>query len=310
MAWICGFGAALPSRLVSNAEISALIGKTPEWIQSVSGIQHRRWVASGETLLELAVRAAEDCLSKTAVSASEIGLILVASASAPRRFPGPAAVVAAQLGLQEIPAIDLPIASAGALFGMALANELAPRFGPTLVVASEVLSPFVVAEPIEAGVAMLFGDGAGACLIHPTSGLFKICQVQLASDGSFAEDLRLEFQGPIQMNGRAVILQASRKIPRAIQQVLDRQAIPASQVDRFLLHQANQNLLDRVADVLTLPREKFFSNIAHYGNTSSASVLIAAAESFQQQPPPSGAYVCFAAFGAGFHWGAMLCQAG
>ncbi|MBL8233109.1 MAG: ketoacyl-ACP synthase III [Bryobacterales bacterium] len=308
MAWISAFGAALPSRIVTNDEIGALIGKTSEWIRNVSGIEERRWVAEGETLVDLAVRAAEDCLAKSGVSASELGLILVSSGSAPRRFPGPAASVAARLGLTEVGAIDLPMASAGALAAMVLANEMADSYGPVLVVAAEVLSPVVVTEPVESGVAMLFGDGAGACLIHPKKGAARICHTQLSCDGSFSEDLRLEFNSPIQMNGRTVILQASRKIPRAIQQVLEKQGVEASQVDRFVMHQANQNLIDRIADAIGVERGKFFSNIARYGNTSSASMLIAASEWLAENGFPAEGLVCFAAFGAGFHWGAILTQ--
>lgn len=310
MAAIVAFGAALPSRIVTNAEIGCLIGKTPEWIRNVSGIEERRWVSEGESLIDLAVQAAEDCLRKAKLAAAELGLVLVASGSASRRFPGPAASVAARLGLSEVPAIDLPMASAGALAGMVLANEMAGRFGPVLVVAAEVLSPVVKTEPIESGVAMLFGDGAGACLIHPERGAARICHTQLACDGSFSEDLRLEFNSPIQMNGRSVILQASRKIPRAIQQVLQRQGVEASQVDRFVMHQANQNLIDRIADAIGVERSRFFSNIARYGNTSSASMLIAASEWLSENTFPAGGFVCFAAFGAGYHWGAILTQGG
>jgi len=122
----------------------------------------------------------------------------------------------------------------------------------------------------------------------------------LHSDGSFAGDLRLEFDQPLHMDGRVVILQASRKIPAAIQEVLG--ARPASEVDVFLMHQANQNLIVRVAKALEVAPEKFYSNIARYGNTSSASMLIAASEwSFRPKQP-----VVFAGFGAGFHWGAVM----
>src|SRR5262249_17275187 len=149
------------------------------------------------------------------------------------RFPGPAAQITSQLGLSEVPALDLPIASAGGLAGMVLGSDLANRYGPVLVVAAEAMSSVVQMEPLEPGVAMLFGDGAGACLIHPTEGSARICQTYLGSDGSFSEDLRLEFNTPLVMNGRSVIFQASRKIPRAIGQVLEKESITASQVDPF-----------------------------------------------------------------------------
>jgi 3-oxoacyl-[acyl-carrier-protein] synthase III len=101
-----------------------------------------------------------------------------------------------------------------------------------------------------------------------------------------------------------VILQAARKLPSAIREVLEQSGIAPAEVAAFLVHQANQNLLNRVAKALAVPPERMFSNIARYGNTSSASMLIAAAE-WAQSDPSSGPVV-FAAFGAGYHWGALV----
>jgi 3-oxoacyl-[acyl-carrier-protein] synthase-3 len=111
------------------------------------------------------------------------------------------------------------------------------------------------------------------------------------------------------MKGQAVILQAHRKIPAVIQELLTRQSVRASDVSVFLMHQANQNLIVRVARALDVPAERFFSNIEFRGNTSSASMLIVAAEYFAAHELEPGARVCFAAFGAGFHWGALLAEA-
>lgn len=308
MAYLVAFGSAVPSRTVSNEEIGQQIGKTSEWIRNVSGIEERRWIGEGESLIDLAVQAAEDCLAKAGLAAKDVGLILAASGSSTRRFPGPAPQIAMRLGLSETPALDLPVASVGGLAGMVLAADLAARYGPVLVVAAEVMSSVVQIEPVEPGVAMLFGDGAGACLIHPTEGMARICQTYLGSDGAFSEDLRLEFNTALSMNGRSVILQASRKIPRAITQVLEKQGISSQQVDPYVMHQANQNLIDRVADAIGVERSRFFSNIARYGNTSSASMLIAASEWVAESGFHAGHFVCFAAFGAGFHWGALLAQ--
>jgi 3-oxoacyl-[acyl-carrier-protein] synthase-3 len=126
------------------------------------------------------------------------------------------------------------------------------------------------------------------------------------TDGAFAEDLRLPFDAPLHMNGRAVIMQASRKIPRAIAEVLERRKVAACDVDTFLMHQANQNLIDGVARALSVPSSRFYSNIRRYGNTSAASMLIAAAEWSQAAGFRRDQHVVLAGFGAGFHWGAML----
>jgi 3-oxoacyl-[acyl-carrier-protein] synthase III len=268
-------------------------------------------------VVEMAVLAAQDCLSRAAIPASEIGMLVVSSGSAEQRFPGPASSVATRLGCGQIPAWDLPVASAGSLFGMALANSMAARYGTVLVVAAEKMSAISMRQPLDRNIAILFGDGAGACLISATHGSAAIAGEALHSDGSFAGDLCLEHGGlghgglghggALEMNGRSVILQASRKLPAGISEVLGRAGTLAADVEVFLVHQANKNLIDRVAQSLGVAADRFYSNIQHYGNTSSASMLIAAAEYFAGQPAPAGPVV-FAAFGAGFHWGAILVE--
>ena len=249
MAAIRGLGAYLPSRAVSNAELAARLQCEAGWILDVSGIEERRYAAPEESVASMGVAAAEQCLEHAGAQASDLGMILVSSGSSERRFPGPATTIAHTLGIDSVPAIDLPIASAGSLFGMALAAALSATHGNILVIASEKMSAIVSREPLERGVAPLFGDGAGACLIAPEGGV-KVVDSVLHSDGAFAEDLRLEFDAPLEMNGRSVILQASRKIPAAIGELLERNATPASSVKVFLMHQANQNLMDRVARAL------------------------------------------------------------
>ncbi len=237
-------------------------------------------------------------------------MLLVSSGSSERRFPGPAAETGARLGLAGIPAIDIPMASAGSLFGMAMAAKFAPTCGPVLLVAAEKMSAVMAREPLDKNTAILFGDGAGACLIDhdvdPNDGVAKIGESILHSDGAFARDLRLEFGAPLHMDGRVVIMQASRKIPAVIKEVLDLHEVAGTSVGAFIMHQANQNLIVRVAKALDVAPEKFYSNIVRYGNTSSASMLIAAAEWDVAAGFRAGETVVFAGFGAGFHWGALL----
>jgi 3-oxoacyl-[acyl-carrier-protein] synthase-3 len=308
VAAILGFGAYLPSRVVSNAELGSSLGCEAGWILDVSGIEERRYAASEESVASMGVAAAEQCLARAEVKASDLGMILVSSGSSERRFPGPASTVAHSLGVDGVPALDVPMASAGSLVGMALASPLSSIHGNILVIASEKMSAIVSDHPLERGIAPLFGDGAGACLIGPGDGSAKIVDSVLHSDGAFAEDLRLEFEAPLEMNGRSVIMQASRKIPAAIGELLKRNGSAASAVKIFLMHQANQNLMDRVARALDVKASTFYSNIRRYGNTSSASMLIAAAEWWHDPGPRPGDVICFAAFGAGFHWGALLAR--
>jgi 3-oxoacyl-[acyl-carrier-protein] synthase-3 len=255
--------------------------------------------------VDLAVRAAEDCLARSGVNRDQIGMELVSSGSGERRFPGPAAEVARRLALTDRPAIDLPMASAGSLFGMALAFRLTDIWGDILVIGAEKMSTVAAREPLDRNVAILFGDGAGACLIGAKSGFAEIADSVLHSDGSFTDSLKLEFDGPLIMDGLSVILQAARKLPKAIKELLARNGIEPDAVGVYLVHQANRNLIAKTAASIGVATGKFYSNIERYGNTSSASMLIAASE-WMAGSGFGDAPVVFGGFGAGFHWGALL----
>ena len=278
MASVISFGRYLPERVLGNEELAKRLGCEPAWIETMSGIAERRIAEAEETVAVMAARAAEDCLKRGGVDAGDIGMVIVSSGSSERRFPGPAAEVAHAIGVPGVPAIDLPMASAGSLFGMAMAARFAPSYGNVLVVAAEKMSGPALAEPLNSDVAILFGDGAGACLIGETGGALEIVDSALHSDGTWAKDLRLEFTGAVQMNGRAVIMQASRKVPGVIGEVLGRNGMRPTICGTSCCIQAGQNLIDRVARVLGVGSERFPSNIRRYGNTSSASLLIAASE--------------------------------
>lgn len=301
MAYLRAFGRYLPSRVVENREIAELVGVDPAWLFNATGIERRRFAAPEETVASLGARAAADCLEKAGIAARDIGLLIVSSGSGERRFPGPASAAGALLGIPGTPAIDLPMASAGSLFGMALASQLCGVYRNVLVVGSEIMSRVVRFDALGRDTAVLFGDGAGACLVSQESGFARIADSLLATDGDIAGILRLDFDASIHMDGRSVILQAARKIPRAIGELLARNGMKAADVGTFVMHQANLNLITRVANALEVSGERFYRNLAEYGNTSSASMLIAAAECPTLEPP-----IVFAAFGAGIHWGAVL----
>jgi 3-oxoacyl-[acyl-carrier-protein] synthase-3 len=304
MAYLRAFGAYLPPDRVDNEALAARTGRDPSKIAETTGIRERRYAATDVSVADLGLAAASDCLANAGLTARDIGLILFSSGSAERCFPGPASVLAAKLGLTTTPAIDLPIASAGSLIGIALAADLAPRYGNVLVVAAEIMSRRIAdADP---DTAILFGDGAGACLVSRDSGFARIVDTALFTAGNYAESLQLPHGGTIQMKGLEVILQASRKIPRAIGDLLAKHALPPTEVGVFLMHQANANLLRKVAASLKVAEDRFFSNIERYGNTSSASLLIAAAEWRAAHPEPIASPLVLAAFGAGFQWGAIL----
>jgi len=308
MAWLRALGSYLPARVVDNAELAPLVGADAAWLLRSTGIEERRYAAADETVATLGIAAAKNCLEAAGIPAADVGMAIVSSGSAERRFPGPASTIAAACGMAGKPAIDLPMASAGSLFAIALAAELTRAYGNVLVVGSEIMSRVVRMDPAGRDTAILFGDGAGACLVSPETGFAEIVDSVLATDGDFADALHLDFDAPLYMDGRAIILQASRKLPRAIGEVLERNRVLPTEVGTYLLHQANLNLITRVAQAVGAPEERFFRNIARCGNTSSASLLIAATEWWRGAGGTLGGPIVLAAFGAGLNWGALLAR--
>jgi 3-oxoacyl-[acyl-carrier-protein] synthase III len=306
MPYLRAMGCYLPSRVVDNAELAGMVHADAAWILRSTGIEQRRYAAPEETVASLGIRAAEDCLKSAGMSVRDVGLVIAASGSGERRFPGPAATIGSALGMAGTPAIDLPMASAGSLFGLSLGARLSADYGNVLVIGAEIMSRVVRTDASGRDTAILFGDGAGACLVSAQTGFARIADSLLSSDGHFAEALSLDLDSPIHMDGRTIILQASRKIPRAISELLTRNDYRPDQVGAYLMHQANLNLITRVAQALGVPENRFFRNVARYGNTSSASLLIAAAEWWRERGKPLEAPIVFTAFGAGLNWGAVL----
>jgi 3-oxoacyl-[acyl-carrier-protein] synthase-3 len=306
MSYLRAFGHHLPPRTITNADLEKRTGRAAASIEKTSGILERRYAADELSVADLGLAAANVCLENAGLTPQDIGLILFSSGSAERAFPGPASVLAAKLGLTATPAIDIPVASAGSLIALAFAADLAPRYGNILVVASEIMSRRI--SDADPDTAILFGDGAGACIISNDTGILRIADTALFTDGNYADALQLEHGGVIQMKGLDVIVQASRKIPRSIEDLLTKNNLKPADVPVFLMHQANMNLIRKVATALQVPdfEARFFSNIQRYGNTSSASLLIAASEWRVANPTPPTTPIVLAAFGAGFNWGAIL----
>jgi 3-oxoacyl-[acyl-carrier-protein] synthase III len=201
MARLRALGCYVPSRVVDNAELAGLVAADPTWIVQNTGIRQRRFAASHETVISLGVQAASQCLASVRLRAREIGLLLVASGSAERRFPGPATAIAAALDMDHAPAIDLQLRAQGLSLASPLQHRSALFFGHVLVIAAEIMSRTISFDPENRDTAVLFGDGAGACLVSPDEGFAEIADFLLASDGTFADALTLNYGTFLQMEG-------------------------------------------------------------------------------------------------------------
>ena len=304
MSFLRATGAYLPERVLTSEEIAPRLGVPPHWISNVSGIRERRIASETESIVSMGVAAARNAIERAGIAVSQIGALLVSSGTFSRSFPGPAVEVARELGLDSAFALDVPVASAGSIFAFSLADTLAERFRNVVVVATEKMSPVALHEPLNRSIAGLFGDGAGACVISSETGFAKILGSVLHSNGTCADDLALGFDGIMKMSGRSVIVNSTEKVPACVRELLKSINVAVQDVKAFVMHQANRHLMDRVAESLEVAPETFFSNIDRYGNTSSASMLIALHEWLESGALHPESTFVLAGFGAGYHWGA------
>lgn len=306
MTFLDGLAHALPARVLDNETLAAELGVEPAWIVQACGIEQRRVLGPDETVVDLATRAAQASLRAAGLQPPQLGAIVCGTGTPPRQFPGLSADVQAKLGAHGIPAFDIHLASVGGLFALAVAVDLCPRYGPILVVAAEEMSRVMARQPRVKETAILFGDGAGACLVRPGDGPLLVEDLLVGSDATHADSLRLDFGGAFHMDGRTVILQANRKLKAAIGELLSRRGLQPSDVGLWLFHQANLNLLRQVGAALGIDAARVFVNLDRYGNTSAASLLIAMSEAREQGRFRPGERAVLAAFGAGLSWGALL----
>jgi 3-oxoacyl-[acyl-carrier-protein] synthase-3 len=307
MAHLAGFGCYLPSRELGNDALAAEFGVDPQWIIEACGIHTRRIAGPEETVAEMAARASAEALSGAGITARDLGAIIVGTGTPDRQFPGVSAALQKILDAPGIPAFDIHLASVGGLFALSLAREMCERYGPVLVAASERMSDIMARAPRVKETAILFGDGAGAVVVAPGLGAIEVLDARIQSDATFADDLSLAVGETLHMSGRTVILQAHRKLTESINGLLQRNGLTVDGVGLWLFHQANLVLLNQVGKSLKIPRERVFLNLDRYGNTSSASLLIAAAEAHRESLFHPG-HVVLAAFGSGMSWGSMLLE--
>lgn len=305
LAQILGFGADLPSTTLANAALAAEFGVEEGWIRQVCGIEERRMAGPCQSVVDLAEGAARACLADARLEPEALGGIIVGTGTPHRQFPGVSASLQQRLGVAGIPAFDIHLASAGGMFALATSVELCGRYGPMLVVGAEHMSEIMARSPRDKATAILFGDGAGACIVAPGEGPITILDCRIQSDATHVEDLALDFGGTLHMNGHSVILQANRKLRQSVDGLLTRNGIQVNDVGLWLFHQANLRLLRQVGLALGIPFDRVYLDLPRFGNTSAASLLIAAATARAVGRLLPG-FTVMAAFGAGMSWGSAL----
>ena len=315
---VLGCGSYLPSRVLSNADLSRMVDTSDEWIMQRTGIRERRIAAEGETTSDMGLAAARAALAAAGVDAQSIDLIVLATSTPDNTFPASAVSVQAGLGMTHGAAFDLQAVCSGFVFALATVDGLIKTggFKRALVIGSETFSRILDWE--DRGTCVLFGDGAGAVVVEAqmqpgTREDRGILTSHLRSDGRYKSKLYVDggpsstqTVGHLRMEGRAVFKHAVAMVTDVIEEAFKATGYTAEDVDWFVPHQANKRIIDDTAKKLGLAPEKVILTVDRHGNTSAASIPLALSVAIADGRIKRGDLVMLEAMGGGFTWGSAL----
>jgi len=316
---VIGTGSALPRRIVTNAELAERVETSDEWIIERTGIRQRHIAGPDETTATLATAAARAALADAGMKASDIDLIVLATATPDNTFPATATKVQAALGCTGGIAFDVAAVCSGFLYALATADSLlktgmAKR---ALVIGAETFSRILDWE--DRTTCVLFGDGAGAVVLETQTGAAAgkdvpgIIATRLHADGSYHDMLYVDggpsttqTVGHVRMKGREVFRHAVMNLANVLKEVLEDTGVSVEDIDWVVPHQANIRILDATAKKLGLEPEKVIVTVHTHANTSAASVPLALDTARKDGRIKPGDLVMLEAMGGGFTWGASL----
>ena len=315
---VLGCGSYLPSRVLTNAELSRMVDTSDEWITQRTGIRERHIAAEGETTSDMALKAAQAALAAAGLDAQSIDLIVLATSTPDNTFPASAVSVQAGLGITHGAAFDLQAVCSGFVYGLATADGLLKTGAHkrALVIGSETFSRIL--DWKDRGTCVLFGDGAGAVVVElqqqpGTREDRGILSAHLRSDGRHKSKLYVDggpsstmTVGHLRMEGRAVFKHAVAMVTDVIEDAFKATGYTADDIDWFVPHQANKRIIDDTAKKLGLAPEKVVITVAKHGNTSAASIPLALAAAVADGRIKQGDLVMLEAMGGGFTWGSVL----
>jgi 3-oxoacyl-[acyl-carrier-protein] synthase-3 len=308
---IAGVGSALPKRRVTNDELAETVDTSDSWIVERTGIRSRYIAGEGETTATLARDAALSALEQAGLVPTDIGLIVLATATPDQTFPSSATKVQAMLGIDDCVAFDVHAVCTGFLYALTVADSML-RSGTAkraLVIGAETFSRLLDWE--DRATCVLFGDGAGALVLEAKESEDGILAARLHADGRH-NDLLFVDGGPsttgtvgkLRMKGREVFRHAVINLAEVLSEVLAAAGLTPADVDWVVPHQANARILDATSRKLGLPREKVIVTVDKHANTSAASVPLAFDTAIRDGRIKRGDIVILEAMGGGFTWGA------
>ncbi|WP_239309655.1 MULTISPECIES: beta-ketoacyl-ACP synthase III [unclassified Frankia] len=304
---ILGLGDYRPSRVVTNDELAETIDTSDTWIRSRTGIGSRHVAAPDDTVVSMAVEAGRKALAASRLSADSIDVVILATCSIPRAIPGGASMVAELLGCASPAAFDLNSACSGFCHGLEVAASLVCRGSArhVLVVGSERFTADWI-DWEDRGVCVLFGDGAGAATVGPSSEP-DIGPVVWGSDGSGARFIAVpDGDWAIRMDGRNVYRWAMTHVAPLARHVCDEAGVRPADLAAIVPHQANLRIVEAVARTVASHGAVVATDVVDTGNTSAASVPLALSRLVREQQVSSGDLVLLLAFGAGLSWAGQV----
>jgi 3-oxoacyl-[acyl-carrier-protein] synthase-3 len=317
-AQILGTGSYLPKNIVTNHDLEKTLDTSHDWIVQRTGIHQRHIAQTDERTSDMGTKAALQALEMAGISIDQLDFIICATTTPDRTFPATAAKIQANLCLRKGFAFDIQAACSGFVYALSVANNFIQqgqaRHG--LVIGAEKMSSIV--DWSDRATAILFGDGAGAVVLKAvkSEGSDKdqgILGSYLHSDGSLEDILYTdggpsfsESVGKIKMNGREVYKHAVLKMGAALEEVLETHHLTSEDIDWFVPHQANERIIDALAERLKFPQEKIIKTGSLQANTSAATIPLALDAGVREGKIKPGQLVLIDALGAGLVWGAAL----
>ena len=311
---IIGTGSALPRTIVTNAELAARVDTSDEWIVERTGIRQRHIAEPDETTATLGAEAARAALAAAGLAASDIGMIVLATATPDNTFPATATKVQALLGIDDCVAFDVGAVCSGFLYALTVADTMlrAGQAKHALVIGAETFSRILDWE--DRATCVLFGDGAGAIVLSAENGGDRgVLASKLHAQGCYGEMLYVDggpsttgTVGHVRMQGREVFRHAVTNLAAVLGEVLDQAGLAADAIDWVVPHQANLRIIDATARKLNLAPGRVVVTVDRHANTSAASVPLALDVAVRDGRIKPGDLVALEAMGGGFTWGAAL----
>ena len=322
---ISGTGFFVPSKVMTNHDLSQFMDTNDEWIQERTGIKERRYVENGVSTSDIAIPAVEMAMERAGITKNDIGLIIFATSTPDYYAPGSGCLLQEKMDFPTIGALDIRVQCSGFVYGLSVAQQYVENsiFEHVLVIGAEVQSTAMDLSTRGRDTAVIFGDGAGVAVVSASHDDSGILSTHLHSEGKHCRELWVEAPSSgvtprlnqkildegrhfLQMNGREVFRHAVTRFPQVIMEGLDANGLRSEDIDLLVPHQANLRIAQMIQKRLKLRDDQVYSNIHKYGNTTAASIPIALCEAMDEGRVKKGDLVVFAAFGSGFTWASAI----